>query len=114
MKTAEYAKFFRIDIHWSDEDDAWLAACPDLPGCITHGETEEEALEHAKEARESYLESLDDRGISKLKGVLNKKYSGKVPLRIDPSLHRELAIRAKLKDKSLNQLVEETLRKSAV
>lgn len=33
---------------------------PSLPGCISEGDTEEEAIENIKEAIELYLESVDD------------------------------------------------------
>lgn len=35
---------------------------PSLPGCITYGETIEEAVEMAKEAIEAYIESLQEHG----------------------------------------------------
>ncbi|MGB3944456.1 MAG: type II toxin-antitoxin system HicB family antitoxin [Methanothrix sp.] len=35
---------------------------PTLPGCVTFGETIDEAIEKAKEAIEAYVESLAARG----------------------------------------------------
>ncbi len=37
---------------------------PALPGCVTQGRTKEEALEHAKEAIQGYLESLQKDGLA--------------------------------------------------
>lgn len=37
---------------------------PALPGCISQGQTKEEALEHAREAIQGYLESLRKDGIA--------------------------------------------------
>jgi predicted RNase H-like HicB family nuclease len=37
---------------------------PALPGCVSQGETTEEALSNIKEAIEVYLESLNARGLS--------------------------------------------------
>lgn len=34
----------------------WAVWCPALPGCVSAGETKEEALENIKEAIELYLE----------------------------------------------------------
>ena len=45
-----------------DEGGYWVKI-PTLPGCVTEGDTLEEALCNAKEAVEGYLLSLADRGI---------------------------------------------------
>jgi len=41
-----------------DEDGMYIAECPTLPGCISQGETREEALVNIKDAIKGYLESL--------------------------------------------------------
>ncbi len=41
-----------------DEDGAYVAECPSLPGCISQGQTREEALENIRDAIHGYLESL--------------------------------------------------------
>ena len=41
-----------------DEDRKFTARVPELPGCISCGNTREEALENVKEAIEAYIESL--------------------------------------------------------
>lgn len=33
-----------------DEDGIWVAECPSIPGCVSQGETREEALENIREA----------------------------------------------------------------
>jgi len=38
------------------EDGYIIAECPTMPGCISQGKTEEEALKNIKEAIELYLE----------------------------------------------------------
>lgn len=45
------------------EDGWWMAEVPSLPGCVTQGETKEEAMENVKEAIEGYIESLEMRGL---------------------------------------------------
>ena len=45
-----------------DEGGYWIKV-PALPGCVTQGETVEEALSNAKEAIEAYILSLRARGI---------------------------------------------------
>jgi predicted RNase H-like HicB family nuclease len=40
------------------EDGFWVVECPSLPGCISQGQTKEEALENIREAIDLYVESL--------------------------------------------------------
>lgn len=42
------------------EEGGYTVYVPSLPGCISEGDTEEEALENIKEAIELYLEPVDD------------------------------------------------------
>ena len=46
----------------SDEGGYWVKV-PALPGCVTQGETVEEALGNAEEAIQAYILSLRDRGL---------------------------------------------------
>ncbi len=45
-----------------DEDGGFVVTCPALPGLVSHGDTLEEAREHAAEAIELYLECLKAEG----------------------------------------------------
>jgi predicted RNase H-like HicB family nuclease len=47
---------FRIVTEYDPETKSYAAYCPELPGCCSAGDTEEEALENAKEAIFLYLE----------------------------------------------------------
>jgi len=49
---------FRILIE-QDEDEYFVAECPNLPGCISQGKTLQEVKENIKETIEGYLESLE-------------------------------------------------------
>jgi predicted RNase H-like HicB family nuclease len=46
----------------SQEDGGYTAYVPDLPGCVSEGETLEEATEMIRDAMRGYLDSLRDRG----------------------------------------------------
>lgn len=48
---------FEIIIFWSDEDQAFVADVPELPGCMAHGDTHEAALVEAKQAITLWLET---------------------------------------------------------
>ena len=45
-----------------EEEGGFSVVVPRLPGCVSQGETREEALEMIKEAIEVYLESLEAHG----------------------------------------------------
>ncbi|MBO8131536.1 MAG: type II toxin-antitoxin system HicB family antitoxin [Candidatus Marinimicrobia bacterium] len=42
------------------EDGGYTVIVPSLPGCISEGDTREEAIKNIKEAIELYLESVED------------------------------------------------------
>ena len=44
----------------ASEDSGFTVYVPSLPGCISEGETEEEALMNIREAIELYLEDIED------------------------------------------------------
>ena len=52
---------YRINLR-KEEEGGYTVLVPALPGCITYGETVEEAIEMAKEAIELYVEELRDHG----------------------------------------------------
>lgn len=48
---------FRIMLR-KEPEGGYAAVAPSLPGCVTHGETIDEAIVMAREAVELYIESL--------------------------------------------------------
>jgi len=46
-----------------DEDGAWVAECPSIPGCVSQGESREEALKNVREAIALCLEIRSERGM---------------------------------------------------
>jgi len=110
-KTEKYK--YRIDIIWSSEDDCYVVNVPELEGCMTHGETLDEAAAMAEEAISCYLESLEKKGIPAPIPISEKNFSGKIAIRIDPNLHRDLSLKAQLEGQSLNKFIESKLKKSS-
>lgn len=49
-------------LYWSDEDNVFIADVPELPGCMAHGDTREEALANAQEAMDFWLRVARERG----------------------------------------------------
>lgn len=50
---------FRVILEYDEEAQSYSAVCPELPGCASAGETEEEARLNIIEAIELYLEPHD-------------------------------------------------------
>ena len=46
-----------------DEDGAWVAECPSIPGCVSQGKSKDEALENVREAIGQCLEVRSERGM---------------------------------------------------
>lgn len=61
---------YEIIIYWSEEDGAFIAEIPELPGCMAHGPTHEAALKNAKSALRLWIKTAVEFGdpIPKPKG----------------------------------------------
>lgn len=46
-----------------DEDGVWIVECPSIPGCVSQGQTKEEALENIKDAIAACLQVRAERGL---------------------------------------------------
>ena len=59
MKTLnDYMKLpYRMEIAEDKDEGGFIASYPDLPGCITCGETIEEAKENLRDAKRAWLEA---------------------------------------------------------
>jgi predicted RNase H-like HicB family nuclease len=53
---------YEIIIHWSNEDEVFIAEVPELPGCMAHGVTEESALQNIKEAIQLWIDTAREFG----------------------------------------------------
>lgn len=53
---------YEVIIYWSSVDDAFIAEVPELPGCMTHGDTREEALAMAEGAINAWLANAREFG----------------------------------------------------
>jgi predicted RNase H-like HicB family nuclease len=53
---------FEIILYWSDEDQAFIAEVPELPGCAADGNTRQEALANAEIVMWEWLETARELG----------------------------------------------------
>lgn len=103
MKTLKYP--FMLRQLTEAEGGGLLIEFPDLPGCISDGETVEEAIENGHDAVESWILAAKEagRGIPE-PGTLEAQ-SGKWVQRVPRSLHLRLVKQAEREGVSLNTLV---------
>lgn len=97
---------YQIVLRFIPEDDLWVAAVPELPGCSTHGKTRAEALANIEEAIDEWVATAQEKGwpIPAPRTGL-EEYSGRFVVRLPKSLHRQLARLAEAEGVSLNQYV---------
>jgi predicted RNase H-like HicB family nuclease len=55
-ESKEMSMKIRVVIEYDEEVKSYSAVCPELPGCTSCGDTEDEAMENIKEAIQLYLE----------------------------------------------------------
>lgn len=48
---------YEVSINWSPRDGVYIARVPELPGCLAHGHTYEEALANAQDAMRLWIET---------------------------------------------------------
>jgi predicted RNase H-like HicB family nuclease len=53
---------YEVFIYWSDQDKAFVAEVPELPGCTAHGATQEAALGNAQEAIRLWIDTAKEFG----------------------------------------------------
>ena len=105
MKTLNdyLALSYRMEIIRDSDEGGVVASYPDLPGCITCGETEEEALKNALDAKKAWLEAALEENIEIPEPDSLEAYSGQFKLRLPRSLHRALAEHSQREGISMNQ-----------
>ena len=100
----DYLKMpYKMEIVEDREEGGYVVTYPDLPGCITCGETIESAVANALDAKKSWLEAALEEGIEVYEPNSLQSYSGQFKLRIPRSLHRMLAEQSQKEGVSMNQ-----------
>ena len=55
---------YEIIIFWSEEDKAYVAEVPELPGCMADGKTYQEAISNAERVIQEWIETATELGRS--------------------------------------------------
>lgn len=94
---------YRMEIVEDRDEGGFVVSFPDLPGCITCGQTIESAVANAMDAKKAWLEAAIEDNIEIQEPDGLEDYSGQFKLRIPRSLHRLLAEHSKREGISMNQ-----------
>lgn len=96
-----------VQDEWEDGTPGWYAQVEELPGCMSQGQTPDEAVKRVKDAMLGWISvALEDgHEVPLPRGSEDEVYSGRLLLRIPRSLHAELVRRAKHERTSLNQML---------
>jgi predicted RNase H-like HicB family nuclease len=97
---------------WDDgHEQYWVARVVELPHCLIHSNTPEAAIQEIQEVKREWIKSNLERGLE-IPEPIPHRYSGQLRIRMSPSLHKLLTIRADIEKVSLNQLMVTSLARS--
>ena len=106
--TAPYARVLR-----QDEEGRWDAEVLELRGCLASGDTAAEALANLDAAMEDWLDAAIEDGEDLPEPMASREYSGRIALRILPSMHRRIAELASAQGVSMNRWLSDAIATSA-
>ncbi|MGC1393612.1 MAG: type II toxin-antitoxin system HicB family antitoxin [Coleofasciculaceae cyanobacterium] len=55
---------YEVILYWSEEDQAFIAEVPELPGCAADGETYQEAVQNVEVIMQEWIETAKELGRS--------------------------------------------------
>ena len=96
-------------VEWSEEDQCYVGMAPGLIIGGVHGKTQKKVFDELCKAVEEAIQILRKEGRPLPAATVNKKYSGKIALRIPPELHKTLAVKAFQAGESVNKLIQHEL-----
>ncbi len=107
---------YGMNLTFDKESNAWIVRFPELPGCVAHGATPQQALAEGEEAKSLWIETALEENHQIPQPHREPVYSGKLVLRLPRSLHEAAAESAEREGVSLNSylvhLVSEGVQRS--
>lgn len=94
---------YKKEVFEDYDEGGFVISFPELPGCLSSGETLEEAWHNSDEAKYEWLLAALEDGINIVEPKDINNYSGQFKLRIPKSLHKQLAEQASIEGISMNQ-----------
>jgi len=100
--------YFKI-VEWSEEDKCYVGSAPGLFIGGVHGKNQDKVFKELCDIVEETITIMLKEGRPLPKGNFNKKFSGKIALRIPPELHKVLAVKAMQEGESINKYIVHNL-----
>ena len=94
---------------WSDIDNCYIASIDELKGCMSHGETIEEATAMIKDALKSYIGCAVHFGDPIPEPTKIVDFKGKIHFRTTPQKHYMLDKKSKTSGESINNIINDAL-----
>ena len=94
---------YKIELYPDVEEGGYAVACPELPGCLSCGETIEECIESIEDAKLAWITASLEDGDEIPEPSNKDDYSGQFKIRMPKSLHKKLAEHSKEEGISMNQ-----------
>ena len=92
-----------------EDETTWFARVVELPGCMTEGDSPEEAADLIQDALSGWLEIALEDGRSIPEPQATEAYSGRFVVRVPRTLHQQLVEAADQEGVSLNQYINVAL-----
>jgi len=105
----KYSDNYLKIVEWSDEDKCYVGTAPGLIIGGVHGRDQKKVFDELCKAVEEAIQILRKDGKPLPAATVNKKYSGKIALRIPQQLHKTLTAKAFQAGESVNKLIQHQL-----
>lgn len=98
-------EMYSFKVRYSQDDDGYIAECPEFPGLSAFGDTPGAAIEEAEIALALFIETYKEEGRKLPNPKQLREYSGQMRIRLPKSLHARLANTAEDEGVSINTLI---------
>ncbi len=96
-------------VTWSPEDGEHIGLCIEFPSLSWLASSPEKTLAGIRQVVSSAVKDMQANGEEIPKPIADRKYSGKFQVRVPPTVHRSLTIKAAEEGVSLNRFVSAKL-----
>ena len=108
MRYKKNDQYLKI-VEWSEEDGCYVGTAPGLILGGVHGKNETQVFKELCQVVREAITLLKKEGKPLPKPTADRKYSGKILLRISPNLHRSIAVKALKERESVNKIIQHQL-----